>query len=136
MLPSVIKPDVSTYLYRGLGCPLLFLSRAQPTVGAAPLLGCSSKGSIYSCVVECVVPLLGKREGRLSLQGFQLRGARVSGFSSPRQMSSALHGSAPWLPWPESYRVSRSTISPPSPGNLLLRWSREEKEWSPLWKGK
>lgn len=50
VLPSVIKPDVSSYVYRGLGCPLLFLTCAQPTVGAAPVLRFSSKYRINSCV--------------------------------------------------------------------------------------
>lgn len=32
MLPSVKKPDVSSYVYRGLGGPSLFLSCAERTV--------------------------------------------------------------------------------------------------------
>lgn len=120
-LPSVVKPDVSSYVYRGLGCPSLFLTCAQLTFGAAPVLR-FSKCRIYSCVhllvafwAFCI--LTWKREGRLSLQGFQFEGCRSpgSGFSNPRQMcSSWRRGSALGLMWD---RVSRWT---------RLRWKRRK----------
>lgn len=53
VLPSVVEPDVSGYVYRSLDGPLLFPSWAQPAAGAAPVLRFSSKCRIYSC--ECLL---------------------------------------------------------------------------------
>lgn len=82
VLPSVMRPDMSSCVYGGLGGPSLFRTCAQLTVSAAPVLEFSSKCRIYSDV--CFVSSLGKREGRLSLQGFQCEGCQSpgSGFSS------------------------------------------------------